>query len=85
MERVIGGNFAAVADLHDQHDQFLISNLIDNAIVARADAVETLLSRQLFHTVRPGVRRQSFHGRCDTHLRLARKLCQLAVNSGGKL
>jgi len=45
-------DFFAVADLHDEDDQFLVLNRIDDAIVSFSNAIQIFLSSEFLYTLR---------------------------------
>jgi hypothetical protein len=52
-------DFTAVADLDDQHDQHLVLDLVNDAVVTYADTIEVLIPSKLGDPVRTRVIRKS--------------------------
>ena len=51
-------DFLAVADLHDEDDEFLVSNRIDDPVVTLADTIQIIFTSQLLHTCGRGFSRR---------------------------
>jgi hypothetical protein len=50
-----------MANLHNDHDQFVGRNLIDNSVIAHADSIEGLLRMELPSTHREGIFRKTIN------------------------
>ena len=54
-------NLLTMANLHNDHDQFVGRNLIDNSVIAHADSIEGLLRMELPSTHREGIFRKTIN------------------------
>ncbi len=53
-------NFPAVADLHHQHQQNFVVNLVENAVIPGSQAVKLGEALELFYAGWPGIAGEAF-------------------------
>lgn len=74
-----------VPDAQNQHQEHVVLNGVDDAVVARADAIESLLAAELLDTRRSGTAGERLDPGVDPLLDVLRKQGELPLDAGEDL
>ena len=78
-------HFPSVADLDDEHNQFLVFDRVDDPVLAVADSVEVIGTGQFLGPVRPWIIFQGFNAPLETDLDLLRQTIELTLGGSSEL